>query len=67
MFGAIIFAFVLVGALLCVRVPSNVIGPMLLGSGAMLAVTVAVGTLAIRGCATRGDLPVPIIAAAAAR
>ena len=47
MFGAIIFAFVLVGALLSVRVPSNVIGPMLLGSGAMLAVTVAVGTLAI--------------------
>ena len=63
MFGAIILAFVLVGALLCVRVPSNVIGPLLLGSGAMLAVTIAVGTIAIVG-ATRGDLPVPIIAAA---
>jgi hypothetical protein len=63
MFGAIIFAFVLVGALLSVRVPSNVIGPMLLGSGAMLAATVAVGTLAIVS-ATRDDLPAPIVAAA---
>ena len=63
MFGAIIFAFVLVGALLSVRVPSNVIGPMLLGSGAMLAVTVAVGTFAIVS-ATREDLPAPILAAA---
>ena len=58
MFGAIILAFVLVGAMLCVRVPSNVIGPMLLGSGAMLGVTVAVGTLAIVG-ANRDDLPPP--------
>ena len=63
MFGAIIFAFVLVGALLSVRVPSNVIGPMLLGSGATLAVTVAVGTLAIVG-AYREDLSAPVIAAA---
>ena len=63
MFGAIILAFVLVGALLSVRVPSNVIGPMLLGSGATLAVTVAVGTLAIVS-AGREDLPAPIIAAA---
>jgi hypothetical protein len=63
MFGAIIFAFVLVGALLSVRVPNNVIGPMLLGSGAMLAVTVALGTLAIVS-ATREDPPASIIAAA---
>ena len=63
MFGAIVFAFVLVGALLSVRVPSNVIGPMLLGSGATLAVTVAVGTLAIVG-AYREDLSAPVIAAA---
>ena len=63
MFGAITLVFVLVGALLCVRVPNNVIGPMLLGSGAMLAVTVAVGTFAIVS-ATRDDLPVPILAAA---
>ena len=63
MFGAIIFAFVLVGALLSVRVPGNVIGPMLLGSGTMLAVTVAVGTFAIVS-ATRDDLPVTVLAAA---
>ena len=61
MFGAIVLAFVLVGALLCVRVPSNVIGPMLLGSGTTLAMTIAVGTFAVVA-ATRGDLPVPVIA-----
>jgi hypothetical protein len=63
MFGAIMFAFVLVGALLSVRVPRNVIGPMLLGSGTTLAVTVAVGTLAVVA-ATSGDLPTPVIAGA---
>ena len=63
MFGAIIFAFVLVGALLSVRVPNNVIGPMLLGSGATLAVTVAVGTLAIVS-STGDDIPGVIITAA---
>ena len=63
MFGAIVLAFVLVGALLCVRVPSNVIGPMLLASGTTLAVAIAVGTLGVVA-ANRGDVPVPVIAVA---
>ena len=63
MFGTIVLAFVLVGALLCVRVPSNVIGPLLLGSGTTLAVTIAVGMVATVA-ATRGDLPVAVIAGA---
>jgi MFS family permease len=47
MFSAIIVAFVLVGALLAARVPSNPIGPVILGAGAMLAATIAIGTLGI--------------------
>src|SRR6186997_2444780 len=47
MFTAIIVAFVLVGALLAVRVPANPIGPIILGSGALLATTVAIGTAGI--------------------
>jgi hypothetical protein len=47
MFSAIMVAFVLVGALLTVRVPGNVVGPLLLGSGAVLATTIAIGTLAL--------------------
>ena len=37
MFSLIIFAFVFVGALLASRVPDNPIGPVILGSGALLA------------------------------
>ena len=40
-FGAIIGAFVFVGALLATRVPANPIGRVILGSGALLATTVA--------------------------
>ena len=63
MFSAIIGAFVLVGALLAVRVPSNPIGPMLLASGAVLATTIAVGTLALVGAA-QGTVPVELLAIA---
>jgi hypothetical protein len=64
MFGSIIAAFVLVGALLAVRVPGNPIGPIILGSGALLASTVAIGTLGILGAA-RGGVPVELLAIAA--
>ena len=48
MFASIIAAFVVVGALLCVRVPGNPIGlVVLLGSGAVLATTVALGTFSV--------------------
>jgi hypothetical protein len=64
MFGAIIAAFVLVGALLAVRVPGNPIGPVILGSGALLASTVALGTLGVLGAAEDG-VPIQLLALAA--
>ena len=63
MFSSIIVAFVLVGALLAVRAPGNPIGTIILGSGALLATTVAVGTVA-SVAAERGDIPVEILAVA---
>src|SRR6187549_448371 len=62
-FSAIIGAFVFVGALLATRVPGNPIGYVMLGSGALLASTVAVGTVAILGAA-RGDVPPELLAIA---
>jgi len=62
-FSSIIGAFVLVGALLTSRLPGNRIGPMILGSGALLAVTVAIGTLAELALA-RGGVPVEVLAIA---
>jgi len=44
---AILFAFVLVGALLCARVPGNVVGPLLLASGVTLATTITLSSLAV--------------------
>ena len=62
-FSSIIGAFVLVGALLTSRLLGNRIGPMILGSGALLAITVAIGTLAELALA-RGGVPVEVIAIA---
>jgi hypothetical protein len=56
-FGAIIGAFVFVGALLTTRVRANPIGRLMLGSGALLATTVAVGTLSILGAERGGVSP----------
>ena len=64
MFSSIIVAFVLVGALLSARVPGNFVGPVLLWSGAVLATTVAIGTLGIVA-AQAGDVPVEVLAVAA--
>ena len=64
MFSSIIVAFVLVGALLSTRVPGNLVGPVLLWSGAVLAITVAIGTLGIVA-AQAGDVPVEALAVAA--
>ena len=63
MFSGIIGAFVFVGALLVARVPGNPIGYVMLGSGAFLATTVLVGTLAILGAA-RATLAPEIVAIA---
>jgi hypothetical protein len=63
MFSAIIAAFVFVGALLVARVPGNRIGYLILGSGALLATTVLVGTLAIVG-AEQGTIAPEIVAVA---
>jgi hypothetical protein len=62
MFSSIIVAFVLVGALLAARVPGNPIGPVILWSGALLATTVAIGTVA-DVAAERGDVPDWIVGA----
>jgi len=64
MFSSIVVAFVVVGALLTARVPCNPVGPSLLGAGALLATTVAIGTLAVVG-AERGNVPVELVAIAA--
>ena len=64
MFSSIIVAFVVVGALLTARVPGNPIGPLILAAGALLATTIAIGTLAVVG-APRGTVPVEWLAIAA--
>ena len=64
MFAGIIAAFVVVGALLCVRVPNNPIGVVMLGSGVSLTAAVAVGMLAVVAT-DRGDVPTELIALAA--
>ena len=64
MFGGIIAAFVIVGALLCVRVPDNPIGLVMLGSGVSLTTAVAVGMLAVVA-SDRGDVPAELITLAA--
>ena len=64
MFAGIIAAFVVVGALLCVRVPSNPIGLVMLGSGVTLAATVTLGMFSVLA-ADRGDVPIELITLAA--
>jgi hypothetical protein len=64
LFTAIIFAFVFVGALLSARVPDNAVGPVILFSGALLATTIAIGTLGLVW-AGQGDVPVEVLAVAA--
>jgi MFS family permease len=56
-FGPIVAAFVVVGALMTSRVRTNVIGPMLLAAGIALAVTIAAGSFAF---ATRTNPGVPV-------
>jgi hypothetical protein len=63
MFTGILAAFVIVGAILTTRVPGNAVGPVLLFSGALLATTIAIGTLSIVGAAT-GALPMEVVALA---
>src|SRR4051794_5821470 len=63
LFFAIVVSFVTVGALLSVRVPANPIGPLILGSGAMLATTVALGAWSAAD-AGHGDVPVELLALA---
>jgi hypothetical protein len=60
MFTAILGAFVMVGALLTTRVPGNAVGPVLLLSGALLATTIAIGTLSVIG-AMSGLVPVEVV------
>ena len=64
MFAGIIAAFVVVGALLCVRVPGNPIGLVILGSGVTLAATVTLGLFSVVA-ADRGDVPIELITLAA--
>ena len=64
MFAGIIAAFVVVGALLCVRVPSNPIGLVILGSGVTLAATVTLGMFSVVA-ADRGDIPIELVTLAA--
>jgi hypothetical protein len=64
MFSLIVGAFVVVGALLSSRVPDNPIGPVILGAGALLATTVAIGTWSIVAT-QRGTVAVEWIALAA--
>ena len=60
-FSLIVLAFVIVGALLTARVPGNLVGPVILASGACLATTIAVGTLGVLA-ARRGDVPIEVAA-----
>ena len=63
MFGGIIAAFVVVGALLSVRVPANPIGLLVLGSGVSLTATFTLGTFSV--VAAERQLPVELITTAA--
>jgi hypothetical protein len=63
MFAAILSSFVVVGAILTTRVPGNAVGPVLLLSGAVLATTIAIGTMSI-AAASSGALPPEIVALA---
>jgi hypothetical protein len=60
---AILFAFVLVGALLSARVPGNVVGPLLLTSGVTVATTITLSSVAVFAL-DRGDVPVWLVAIA---
>ena len=64
MFTSIVGAVALVGALLTVRVEHNPIGPLLLASGCITAITIALGTWAFVMSAT-GTVPPAILALAA--
>ena len=63
-FTSIVGAVALVGALLTVRVEHNPIGPLLLVSGCITAITIALGTWAFVMFAT-GTVPTDILALAA--
>jgi len=60
---ATLLAFILVGALLCARVPGNVVGALLLGSGVTLAATITLSSLTAFAT-DRGIAPVTVVAAA---
>jgi hypothetical protein len=60
---ATLLAFLLVGALLCSRVPGNVVGPLLLGSGVTLATTISLSALEVVAMDS-GRVPVTVVAAA---
>lgn len=56
-------AFLLVGALLCSRVPGNIVGPLLLGAGVTTAVEISLSSF--ETFATKqGTVPLPVIGAA---
>ena len=61
MFSLIILAFVVVGALLASRVPENLVGPVILASGACLASTIAIGSIGVLA-AQRSDVPIEVAA-----
>lgn len=60
---AILFAFLLVGALLSARVAGNVVGPLLLSSGVTLATTITLSNVAVLAM-NRGDVPLTLVAIA---
>jgi hypothetical protein len=60
---AILFAFVLVGALLSARVRGNVVGPLLLTAGVTVATTITLSSLAVFAV-DLGDVPVTLVAIA---
>jgi hypothetical protein len=62
-FGSIVAAFVVVGALLAARVPANPVGLLLLGSGVSLAGTIAAGSIA-SVVAQEGGGPTEVLAVA---
>ena len=63
MFSLIILAFVFVGALLTSRVPENLVGPVILASGACLASTIAIGSIGVLA-AQRSDVAIEVAALA---
>src|SRR5262245_2260077 len=59
----ILLAFLFVGALLCSRVPGNVVGPLLMMSGVILATQVSLSSV-VTFASDRGAVPVGLVAIA---